>query len=94
MSEAARTIRMLGTFWAARLFGQQALAHAVELDKARVTGKALGLTEVQAGEVIDAWVEFFRKSPWPTSWPDVRRSLINRAMGDEWEPPQGGGALS
>jgi hypothetical protein len=86
----AESMRMLGAVGLAMLLQPQALAHAVEADRARVMGRALGLADEETGEVIDIWVEFFRESRWVTSWswPDVRRALINRAMGDEWRPPR------
>ncbi|WP_304452880.1 hypothetical protein [Nocardiopsis sp. YSL2] len=55
-------------------------------ERLRLTGRALGLTEETADEVIAAWLTYYRGTPLPVDWSCIERSMISRALGEPWEP--------
>lgn len=63
---------------------------ATEAEKVRGFGRALGLTEAQISEVMDAWRDHYQATPWPVPWDEVRFALERRVLGKQWRPADGG----
>lgn len=59
---------------------------AIEVERTRGHGAAVGLTPVQVEEVITAWARYCDDIGQPVSWPRVRQALRARASGDPWRP--------
>lgn len=65
-----------------------AARQAMRMEEVTLQGRALGLTDGETREVIDAWVAWYRVRPFEFSWDVVERSLSMRGMGQEWRPPK------
>ena len=68
------------------ILSRQAVYHAIRGEQTKAHGKALGLTEDEIREVVDAWVDWYRQTPWPFSWDRVSQMLDARAAGKKWTP--------
>ena len=79
---------MTGGGWLAapRLVPRHHLERALEYEQALGAGHAIGLSEDQTREVIEAWVAHYRSTPWPIDWAKVRKAIILRACDEEWRP--------
>jgi hypothetical protein len=65
---------------------QKGVERAAQMEGLRAHGRAVGLTEEQTTEVIDAWTTWYQAQPWPLDVRVVRSALTQRASGDGWRP--------
>lgn len=71
----------------AALLPQSALKGALQMDELKCLGKAVGLTDEQIRETIDAWVGWYRTTPRDLDFRRIRTAITDRASGLEWRPP-------
>jgi hypothetical protein len=65
---------------------REGVERAAQMDRLRAHGRAVGLTDEQTTEVIDAWVAWYQARPWPLEVREVRAALTLRASGGGWRP--------
>ena len=64
-----------------------AVEGAIQMDELKCWGRAVGLTEEQIRETIDAWVGWYRTTPRDLDFGRIRTAIADRASDLEWRPP-------
>lgn len=58
-----------------------------EMERAKAVGRAVGLTDEESSEVIAAWMDWYRTTPYEPDWQRIRDALVDRWDGQEdWRP--------
>jgi hypothetical protein len=85
----------------AESFGRQLLAMiapeaaraAAAIERIQCDGNALGLTDDEISEVLDAWTVHYRERPQTLPLDQVRAAVLARAVGGDWRPPADGAVI-
>jgi hypothetical protein len=87
-SDAARRIGLnnVTTMNLLRTFSPMVARQAEQMERTTLHGRALGLTDEETREVIDAWIAWYGIRPDEFPWEVVERSLTLRGVGEEWRP--------
>lgn len=60
---------------------------AADTERLYVEGFHYGLNDSEIAEVVSVWSH---QTAFPVSHPRVRQAIVDRVMGSEWRPPNGG----
>lgn len=65
---------------------RDAIAYEIEWNHTMILAKEFHVTEEEAREVLEAWDQWYSRTPWPLSWAKVREAIIRRSENEKWQP--------